>query len=515
MPATKNEANGKSPSSTTVAEAIEKAKREKDAAARVKMLGEAAYVFRMTGREQAEIEKELAELCPSATAEEIEAAAADAAKQETAELQQHALEAFQQEQSNGKPGGSPNPLGDDADDVPTEEEIAELQRLDGPLTADPGPLPAQLLKPGGLLGRIVDFTCEIATKPNPPLALAGAFALMGTLLGRKVTANGGKTHAKVYALAITDTAGGKECPRQVNVDLLSRAGEIRLLGGANLNSHAGVISMLSEWPVRLVQIDELGRYMAQANGRHASQHVQTAITSLLTLYTGKDYLGETLKDRKTCRPVLRHHMSVLGSSTPAAFFDALSPSAIADGLLGRCMIFPGERDPEFRIEDDEAVRNTAPPDHLVAEVASWINWRKKNLRPIYEQHEDDGDASGPLGVIGLSDLHPFNVPTDKDAAEHLLAFCNAREAIRRTADQVTRDLIGRDFEKARRVALIVACSSGMPDENKLRITLCDGTGGLHDPLRDLSGSRADHRRHSAERRQAGYQSPRLDAWSDG
>lgn len=463
MPTKTHEKNGKAPATIPlIADG-----KSKERVARQQMLEAMARMRRMQGCEADKIAAELAELNSNGLLDPaaVDAIAAAAAEYDPAALQQAVEQDYQTAPK------APALPGDDDDDVPDDEEIAELNAIDGPLTTDPGPLPAQLLKPGGLLGRVMEHTLATATKPNPPLALAGAFALMGTLLGRKVVADGGRTHAKVYALAIADTGDGKEWPRQVNAELLTRSGEMRLLGGANLNSHAGVISMLSEWPVRLVQIDELGRYLAQANGKTANQHAQTVITSLLTLATGKDYHGEGLKDRKACRPVLRHHMCVLGSSTPDSFYGALSTEACTSGLLNRCMIFPGQKHP--RIKRDDECGPADPPDHLIAEVAAWTGWRKNNLRPVHVGSDDDGDMSAPIGAIKLADLHVCNVPTDQDAADHLWAFCLEREEMKKVSDPITGALLSRDWEKARRVALIIACSSGTPDEHRLRITLDD------------------------------------------
>ena len=88
---------------------------------------------------------------------------------------------------------------------------------------DPGTMSEELLNVPGFVNELKNYTLAVSPRPNPPLAFAGALAMLAHLTGRSYVDERG-SHTNLYLAALAPTAMGKEDPRDTNKKLAAAAG---------------------------------------------------------------------------------------------------------------------------------------------------------------------------------------------------------------------------------------------------------------------------------------------------
>jgi hypothetical protein len=320
--------------------------------------------------------------------------------------------------------------------VVVEEPVIEL----GP--ADPGPFPEELLEVPGFIGEVMAYNLAGAFRPQPVLALAGALTLMAVLTGRKIT-DDAKTRTNLYCMGVVETSGGKERAREVNKDILMLSGLDRMLGPESIGSSSGLVNVVDEQPEILLQLDEIGRYLRSMNDAKQS-FLFNIITVLMRMFTnsGAIYIGDALADTKKVKKIYQPHVCVYGTTVPQAFYEALTVESLTDGFLGRTLIFEGTAD----------VSKTRPcidppPQAILDRAREW------------------GDLKA-VGNLTGSFPRPFIIPTASEAIELFDALDVFADSERRRLGEPLGPLWPRSVEKARKAALLWACSDaeGLPKE---------------------------------------------------
>ena len=74
---------------------------------------------------------------------------------------------------------------------------------------DPGTMSEELLSVPGFVNKLKDYTLAVSPRPNPPLAFAGALAMLTHLTGRSYVDERG-SHTNLYLAALAPTAMGKD-----------------------------------------------------------------------------------------------------------------------------------------------------------------------------------------------------------------------------------------------------------------------------------------------------------------
>ncbi|CAK9014595.1 Prim-Pol domain-containing protein, partial [Durusdinium trenchii] len=313
--------------------------------------------------------------------------------------------------------------------------------------SDPGPFPERLLTVPGFIGDVVAHNLSTAYKPQPELALAGALALQATLVGRKVR-DEFNTRPNVYIFGVCPSGGGKEHARQLNKEILFRAGLDDCHLAEDIASHAGILSALAEHPVQLFQIDEAGRLL-KTLGNPDKSHLYQIISVLLKLFSssGSQYRGIAYADMKQRRPIVQPHANLYCTTVPGSLHDALTAENLTDGFIGRLMIFyASDSDP-----DPQHVPHRPVSDEIVKVAEYWRDFRPGgNL-------SDSQQAATPL-VIHYTD----------EASECVQSLEADARAIRKAGDEGVAGAWVRVVEKARKLALLYACSA---DHEKPRIDL--------------------------------------------
>jgi hypothetical protein len=280
-----------------------------------------------------------------------------------------------------------------------------------------------------------DWIIESAVKPQPQLTLGGLISLFGAAFGRKV-ADDYDTRTNVMVLGIAPSGAGKEHPRQCNKRLLIEAGMELVNGPERIGSHAGIVSSVSQHPIRLFQIDEIGRLLETMRDPKAS-HLYNIGTVLMALYSSSNtiWTGDAYADLSKVKVINQPHVCVYGSSVPDKVYKALSPDNLTDGLVGRLLFLEAMDLPTRR-----RPKKNDPPPNVIAKLKQW-----------YELT--------PPGWGDLGNGKPLVVEKTPEATERHESYCNQIHEKHRREDNVATAVWARAPEKAAKLALIYACCS--------------------------------------------------------
>jgi hypothetical protein len=227
-------------------------------------------------------------------------------------------------------------------DSPTEEEQAEAEV---PLAA----FPTKCLETmPSVMREAFDYVVGTAIKPQPELTLGALIALFGAAFGRKVT-DDYKTRTNVMILGLAPSGSGKEHPRQCNKEFLIGAGMDLVNAPERIGSSAGIISVVAHHPVRLFQLDEIGRMLATMRDPKIS-HLYNVGTVLMQMYSSSNTLwtGDAYADLNKIKQIDQPHVCVFGTSVSKSLYEGLSPENLTDGLVGRLLVFQSTGSPERR-----------------------------------------------------------------------------------------------------------------------------------------------------------------------
>lgn len=311
--------------------------------------------------------------------------------------------------------------------VGTEDRLPPMPRMQ---------IPADSLRPPGMISDIIDYTLETSMYPQPELALAGAIALMATITGRKLTDNYG-TRTNVYVIGLAPSGSGKEQARKTNKTLLMLAGADHMIGPERLASSAGLVSQIALSPTILFQLDEMGRMLATLKNPGKSPHLFNIATVLMQIYGCSDsiWIGDAYADIRKTQKIDQPHPVVYGTAVPEGFWEALTAENVTDGLLGRMLPFESAKG----YVDPQTPKSTPPPDKLVEAVRFWTEMK--------------------LGG-NLHQMHPQPMKAEYTEAararfdDHMLEISKRR----RGEDSQSAALWSRSAGKAGKLALIFAAS---------------------------------------------------------
>ncbi|MBC7854563.1 MAG: hypothetical protein IAF94_14115, partial [Pirellulaceae bacterium] len=220
--------------------------------------------------------------------------------------------------------------------------------------------------PPGIIGDFVRHSLATALYPQPAAAFAAAVAMMATVTGRKVT-DTNRTRTNGYFIVTGESRSGKDSPRQLNKDLLVLAGGEKLLGGEYIQSSTSIVTALQTGGgISLFQLDELGCLLdACKPGASMTSCMGQIKGTLMRLYNSSSGLwnGDAYAAVQRNITILCPHAVLLGTSTPARFWESLTSENVTDGLIGRFTVF--ECAGRVRPNPDKWA---PPPESLVAPV---------------------------------------------------------------------------------------------------------------------------------------------------
>lgn len=230
-----------------------------------------------------------------------------------------------------------------ADEILPGTPVIEEAPFD-PVT-DPGKFPAHLVEVPGLIGDVIAHNLATCHKRQPELALAGAIALMATLTGRAVSDEmGGRSN--LYLIGLCGSGGGKNHARTINKEILSLCGLEARIGSEKISSTQGVFSALSNCPVQLMQIDELGGWLEMVSDVRNGGFLKDAVDCLMTMYGDARTIvkSSAVSDLTRVKTIHQPHLVIYGTSVPQRVWDALTDKNTNDGLLSRMVLIEASDD---------------------------------------------------------------------------------------------------------------------------------------------------------------------------
>ena len=314
----------------------------------------------------------------------------------------------------------------------------------------PGDFPRDAIPTDGIIGQTIAYNLATAMYPQPELALAGALALMGVITGRKIETEYG-TRTNVYILGLGESGTGKEYARKVNKRILYAVGSgeaIKMLGPERIGSHAGLTVHVKERLSVLFQIDEIGHLLATMKNPGRAAHLYNIAAVLMQMYSSSDsvWVGDAYAKTEQTPEIDQPHPVLYGTCTPDSFWNSLTEDNVANGLLGRMMVFEA---PDYA--DKQIPRALDVPSQLRDAVSDWVEHKPAGVDKsmwIADKAEHTPEALARLN-------------------EHLDGIAEQRRNEPR--DQAA--IWSRTGEKTAKISLLFACSRCSPE--KVQINLVD------------------------------------------
>lgn len=318
-----------------------------------------------------------------------------------------------------------------------EQMYAEQATVEA--SADPGPVPEQLLHVPGFVDGVMNYTLQTAPYPERTLAFCGALSLQALLAGRKVR-DASDNRTNLYILGLANSGAGKDYPRKVNQKLLLDVGMVDCLGDM-FASGEGIEDRLLIKPTVLFQTDEIDGLMTKINIGHDARH-EGIMSVLLKMYSSASSLYPMrVKAGKEAGIIDQPCLCIFGTAIPKHYYEALSLKMLTNGFFARMLVMEtGKRS----AGQDAVVR--ALPDSIRSTARWWSEFAP-------------GDKPG-----NLSDWHPVPrlIENTAESSELLRAFRQQADQeyafAEEKVDGVGMAIWARAHEKARRLALVYACS---------------------------------------------------------
>lgn len=268
--------------------------------------------------------------------------------------------------------------------------------------------------PPGLVGELAAYFHSTAVRPVQEVALSAAICFLAGVVGRSFNVSG--TGLNQYMLLIAKTGTGKEGIQKGIARLVSAVRpQVPMvedfIGPGAFASGQALIRVLDQRPCFLSVLGEFGITLQMLNDPRANAATQLLKRVLLDLYAKsgwEDMLRSTAysDQEKNTKNVHAPAVTILGESTPETFFDGISASDIADGLIPRFHII------EYRGERPRRNRNAgcAPNAQLTRKVADVLGI-------ALTMQNNHSCASVQLDPDGLALLDAF----DEECDDHMRA----------------------------------------------------------------------------------------------
>ena len=208
---------------------------------------------------------------------------------------------------------------------------------------DPGTMSEELLNVPGFVNELKNYTLAVSPRPNPPLAFAGALAMLAHLTGRSYVDERG-SHTNLYLAALAPTAMGKEDPRDTNKKLAAAAGILPSVPDSPASGE-GLEDAVAASPSLLLQTDEADALLTAMRGGDSRASKMNEMV-LRFFSEAKSAHAMRLKAGVTTAPIIPlPHLTLFATGIPQFVYGALTAKSLENGLLGRCLFIETD---EFR-----------------------------------------------------------------------------------------------------------------------------------------------------------------------
>jgi hypothetical protein len=317
-------------------------------------------------------------------------------------------------------------------------EIVE-EEVEIPNMPDPGPIPDELLRVPGFIDDVMQYTLATAPYPEPVLAFAGALTLQALLAGRKVR-DEMDNRTNLYVLSLANSGVGKDHARKVNAKILYEVGLAECLG-TSFASGEGIEDRLFVQPATLFQVDEIDGLLLRVSQSKEARHEQI-ISILLQMYSSASSIY-VMRAKAGCErtAIDQPCLCLFGTAVPKNFYQSLSERLMVNGFLARLIIL----ECRSRGIGRDSIEMSMPAS--IIETARW--WAE--FKP------------GNAGNLTNWHPQPYNIAQSPDAKKMFRSIRERADAeyikCEQANDPAGMAIWARVYEKARRLALIYACSA--------------------------------------------------------
>jgi hypothetical protein len=295
----------------------------------------------------------------------------------------------------------------------------------------------------GLVGEMTEWIVLGAPRPNRTMALCASVVTVGTIIGRYVRGPTGSSTA-LYLIMLALSGYGKDWPLEAGRLILDVLGRPQLIGPSEWSGQPGFTQILERQPLLCCFVDEIGDEIATLNSQKQNPFVWKILGLLKKCYNAwTTYTTAETRSHPSVRidwPAL----SIVGASTPEAFFSAFEVGDVDGGLANRVLALPYEG---MKRPEEQKVPKGAkdPPPNLIA---------KLRLLPHAPDSILEKTAEGRPG-------HLLDIPWGPGAEERYFEF--SREMDQYEGKDDKRHILGmRATENASRFATNVAVGRGSP-----------------------------------------------------
>lgn len=295
-----------------------------------------------------------------------------------------------------------------------------------------GGFPDHLLRVPGFVSDVADWITSQNPRKNSILSLVAAVALQGCLIGSKYKDRSGN-RSNLYLVALAPSGGGKQAPQSCIKKILHQVNAGQMYGG-KVSSDSALASDLITSKSKLYLWDEFGRFLAKTAAKVGGAHLHAVQEALLELWgeAGGCWKQKSYSDQRNNKEVTFPCCSFLGMTVPEHFWGGLEEGHLQDGFAARMMVI--DSGPKAKSED---ITETDPPKEILERAAHWVNLK-------------------PGGNLGNLNPDAILVPETPAATELFKGLVKKAETAGQ--DETEAAVWARCIEKARRLALIYACS---------------------------------------------------------
>jgi hypothetical protein len=234
-------------------------------------------------------------------------------------------------------------------------------------------LPGALPPPPGFVGTLAHFIYQQAPRPVPEVAIVAALGAMAGIAGRGWTISG--TGLNLYVILVARSAIGKEAMHS-GITMLLRAAMVKCPEAGNAfdfsdyASGPALVKACSQNPCFVNVSSEIGhKFLAMAQDREGPMRTYRRTLTDLYSKSGPNGIagGITYSNQDANAPsTFGVSFSLIGETTPANFYESITPGMMNDGFMSRfCIIeYTGER------PDENRNRLEAPPPEMVDRFSS-------------------------------------------------------------------------------------------------------------------------------------------------
>jgi hypothetical protein len=234
----------------------------------------------------------------------------------------------------------------------------------------------------GLLGEIRDWITKTAPFPNKPLAVMAAYATLSAPCGGRLYSPTG-LGLNLYLAMLAPSGAGKNAPLTAIGKILHAAGLTEMHQTAKAFTISGFEQCLIDAKGSCVATaDEIAENLLAKMLSKKPMSAELAMKTFLMELSGQESDSAPFallkRARNSAGPVLNvvqeipgASFTLIGASTPAKFYEALTGSVVSDGFLNRFLILEGDPQPEnenvveeylFRHPSSKACGHWRPPD---------------------------------------------------------------------------------------------------------------------------------------------------------